>query len=83
MLIAKLFQTRGEKISQIYSCSIVGCSYTASTLADLDLHLGEHELLDEPVVQYELFRQVSASVLVTSITKNIKLCLQGNKHGLL
>ncbi|VDK74858.1 unnamed protein product [Litomosoides sigmodontis] len=52
--------TRREKISQMYSCSIVGCSYVASTLADLDLHLGEHELLDEPVVQYELFRQAGS-----------------------
>uniref|UniRef100_A0A1I7V6J5 C2H2-type domain-containing protein n=2 Tax=Loa loa TaxID=7209 RepID=A0A1I7V6J5_LOALO len=55
------FTAKREKLSQIYSCSIVGCNFTASTLADLDIHLGEHELLDEEqVVQYEIFGQAES-----------------------
>ncbi|CAG9536573.1 unnamed protein product [Cercopithifilaria johnstoni] len=55
------FTARREKLSQIYSCSIVGCNFTASTLTDLDVHLGEHELLDEEqIVQYENFGQAES-----------------------
>lgn len=52
------FTAKRGKLSQIYSCSIVGCNFTTSTLADLDVHLGEHELLDEEQMQYEIFGQV-------------------------
>ncbi|VDM07223.1 unnamed protein product, partial [Wuchereria bancrofti] len=52
------FTAKRGKLSQIYSCSIVGCNFTTSTLADLDVHLGEHELLDEEQIQYEIFGQV-------------------------
>uniref|UniRef100_A0A8R1Y3I8 C2H2-type domain-containing protein n=1 Tax=Onchocerca volvulus TaxID=6282 RepID=A0A8R1Y3I8_ONCVO len=52
------FTAKEEKLPLMYSCSIVGCSFRASTLADLDIHLGEHELLDEEqVIQYEIFGQ--------------------------
>ncbi|MCP9258616.1 hypothetical protein DINM_001634 [Dirofilaria immitis] len=52
------FTEKHEKLSSMYSCSIVGCSFQASTLTDLDIHLGEHELLDEEqIIQYEIFRQ--------------------------
>lgn len=57
------FQEKREKNSQIYTCSIVGCNFTASALTDLDFHLGEHELLDEEqAVQYEIFGQASIQV---------------------
>ncbi|VBB25921.1 unnamed protein product [Acanthocheilonema viteae] len=55
------YMARQEKVSQIYSCSIVGCNFTALTLADLDIHLGEHELLDEEqVVKYEIFERAES-----------------------
>lgn len=68
LVIMLLFQVRREGPSQIYSCSIVGCDFTTSTLTDLDVHLGEHELLDEEqVVQYEIFEQVTTSVFVGAV----------------
>uniref|UniRef100_A0A0R3RSL0 C2H2-type domain-containing protein n=1 Tax=Elaeophora elaphi TaxID=1147741 RepID=A0A0R3RSL0_9BILA len=55
------FAARGGKRSQIYNCSIVGCNFMTSTLADLDIHLGEHELLDEEqVVHYEIFGEAGS-----------------------
>ncbi|VDP20527.1 unnamed protein product [Onchocerca flexuosa] len=61
MIVKFLLQEKEEKLSLMYSCSIVGCSFRASTLADLDTHLGEHELLDEEqVIQYEIFGQAES-----------------------